>query len=77
VTRFAFVGTVGSGEVVNLFPLGQFGLGQFGFQVDIGLVAEKLLEFLRVGPVGSFDFAVELRRAGFAVPVHALRAHPT
>ena len=50
-----------SGEVVELLPLGQFSV-----QVDITRVAEKLVELLLIRSVGSFDFAVKLRRAGLA-----------
>lgn len=56
------MGTVGSGEVVKLFPLGKFGV-----QVYITCVAEKLVELLLIRSVGSFDFAVKLRRAGLDV----------
>ena len=58
------MGTVGSGEVVKLFPLGKFGV-----QIDITRVAEKLVELLLIRSVGSFDFAVKLRRAGLDVGV--------
>ena len=58
------MGTVGSGEVVE-----QLLLGQFGVQIVIARVAEKLVELLLVGSVGSFDLAVELRRTGFDVGV--------
>lgn len=58
------MGTVGSGEVVEQLPLGQFGV-----QINIARVAEKLVELLLVGSVGSFDLAVELRRTGFDVGV--------
>ena len=54
--RFPIVSAVWSGEVVELLPLGQFGV-----KVDIARVAEKLVELLLVGSVGSFDLAVELR----------------
>ena len=53
-----------SGEVVELLPLGQFGL-----QVDFTRVAEKLVELLLIRSVGSFDLAVKLRRAGLDVGV--------
>ena len=62
--RFSIVSAVWSGEVVELLPLGQFGV-----QVDIARVAEKLVELQLVGSVGSFDFAVKLRRAGLDVGV--------
>ena len=55
---------VWSGEVVELLPLGQFGV-----QVDITRVAEKLIELLLIRSVGSFDLAVKLRRAGLDVGV--------
>ena len=38
-------------------------------QVDIARVAEKLVELLLVGSVGSFDLGVELRRTRFDVDV--------
>jgi hypothetical protein len=53
-----------SGEVVELLPLGQFGV-----QIDITCVAEKLVELLLIRSVGSFDLAVKLRRAGLDVGV--------
>lgn len=53
-----------SGEVVELLPLGPFGV-----QVDITRVAEKLVELLLIRSVGSFDLAVKLRRAGLDVGV--------
>jgi hypothetical protein len=40
------VGTVGSGEVVKLVPLGKFGV-----LIDIAGVAEKLVALLLVGSV--------------------------
>jgi len=54
------VGAVWSGEVVDFFPPGQFGV-----QVGIARLAEKLLELLLVGSLGSFDLGVELRGIGF------------
>ena len=58
------VGTVRSGEVVEVFPF-----GQFCFQIDISFVAEKLIEFLLVRSVRPLDFAIKLGRAGFDVGV--------
>jgi len=40
------VGAVRPGEVVELLPF-----GEFGFQIDIPLVAKQLIEFLLIGPV--------------------------
>ena len=51
-------------EVVEAFPF-----AQFGFQIDVSFVAEKLVEFLPVRSVRSFHLAVELWRAAFDIGV--------
>lgn len=53
---------VRSGEVVKAFPFVEFGL-----EIDVTFVTEKLIELLLIRTVGSFDFAVELRCASFDV----------
>lgn len=55
---------VRSSEVVEALPFVEFSL-----QVDVTFVAEKLIELLLIGTVGSFDFAIELRGAPFDVGV--------
>ena len=55
---------VRSGEVVKPFPFVEFGL-----EIDVTFVAEKLIELLLIRSVRSFDFAVELRCAAFDVGV--------
>jgi hypothetical protein len=55
------------GEVVEAFPL-----AQFGFEIDIILVGQELVEFLLIGPMRAFDFAVELRRCRFVCVPDAL-----
>ena len=55
---------VRSSEVVEALPFVEFGL-----QIDVTFVAEKLIELLLIGTVGSFDFAIELRSAPFDVGV--------
>ncbi|PZX20527.1 hypothetical protein LY10_03851, partial [Planktotalea frisia] len=47
---------VRSSEVVEALPFVEFSL-----QIDVTFVAEKLIELLLIGTVGSFDFAIELR----------------
>ena len=56
VRCFAVVSTVWSGEVIELPPLGQFGV-----QIDIARGAETLVELLLVVSVGLFDVSIELR----------------
>lgn len=53
-----------SGEVIEPLPL-----FEFGFQIHVAFVAEQLVEFLLVRPVGAFDFSIQLRRAPFDVGV--------
>ena len=55
---------VRSSEVVEAFPF-----VEFGFEINVTSVAEKLIELLLIRSVGSFDFAVELRCAAFDVGV--------
>ena len=55
---------VRSSEVVEALPFVEFSL-----QIDVTFVAEKLIELLLIGTVGSFDFAIELRSAPFDVGV--------
>ena len=64
VRRFPVVSAGGAGKVVERLPLGQFSV-----QVDITRMAEKLVELLLIGSLGSFDLAVELRRVGFDLGV--------
>ena len=45
----------GPGEVIEAFPH-----RQFGFQIDISFVVEKLVELLAIRSVRSLDLAVEL-----------------
>jgi hypothetical protein len=45
-------------EVVNPLPF-----AQFSFEVDVSFEAEKLVNFLVVRPMGSFDLAIHLQRA--------------
>lgn len=52
------------GEVVEAFPFIEFGV-----QIDVALVAEQLVEFLLIGSVRSFDFAIQLWRAALDVGV--------
>ncbi len=44
---------VWSGEFVEPFPF-----VQLGFEVDVTLVAQELIEFLLIGPVRSLNFSV-------------------
>jgi len=53
-----------SGEVVKALPF-----VEFGSQVDVALVVEQLVEFLLIGSMRTFDFAVQLRRATLDVGV--------
>lgn len=55
---------VRSSEVVEPLPFVEFSL-----QIDVTFVTEELIEFLLIGPMGSFDFAVELGGAPFDVGV--------
>ena len=55
---------MGSGEVVEALPLGQFGL-----QIDVILVAEELVELLLIGSVRPLYLAIELGRAWLDVSV--------
>ena len=52
------MGAVRPGEVVEALPF-----PQPGREVDVTLVAETLIEPLLLGPVGTFDLAVQLGRA--------------
>ena len=47
---------VWSGEVKEFLSFGQFNV-----KVNIARVAEKLVELLFVGSMGSFDLAIDLR----------------
>lgn len=51
-------------EVIDAHPVPQLGL-----EIDVALVAEKLMERLFVGPVGTFDFSFQLGRARLDVGV--------
>jgi len=53
---------VRSSEVVEALPF-----VQFGFEIYVTFITKKLIEFLLVGPMGSFDFAVELGCTPFDV----------
>ena len=53
-----------SGKVVEPLPFVQLLL-----QIDIVFVRQKLIEFLFVGPVQAFDFAIELGTARLDVNV--------
>ena len=55
---------VRSSKVVEALPFVEFSL-----QINVAFVAEKLVELLLIGTVGSFDFAIELRGAPFDVGV--------
>ena len=48
---------VGPVEIVESFPF-----AQSGFEIDVAFVAEQLVEFLLIGSMGSFDFAIQLGR---------------
>ena len=52
----SFQRTVGSAEVVEVFPDLQFLV-----QINVVSIREQLIEFLLVSQMGSFDFAVEAR----------------
>jgi hypothetical protein len=56
VRGLAIEGAVRPCEVVELFPI-----GELLFQVHVIGIVEELIEFLLVGPVRPFNFAVELR----------------
>ena len=47
---------MGPGEVIELFPLGQFGV-----EIDVSSIAEQLIELLLIGPMGSFDLSVRVQ----------------
>ncbi len=55
---------MGSSEVVEAFPLGEF-LGQ----IHIVDVVEKLVELFLISAVRAFDFTVQLRRTRFDIDV--------
>ena len=55
---------MGSCKVVESLPL-----SQFGFQIDISLVAEELVELLAIRSVGPFDLAIELGRTWLDIGV--------
>ena len=55
---------MGAVIVVEAFPLGQLLL-----EIHVAAIAEQLVEFIFVGPMGAFDFAIELRRARLDVDV--------
>ena len=55
---------VRSSEVVEAFPF-----VEFSFEIDVAFVTEELIELLLIGPVGSLDFAVQLRCAALYVGV--------
>ena len=60
VRRFALVCTVRPREVVEALPFPQLGL-----EIDVTPVAEKLTDLLLVGPVRTFDFAVQLKQVRY------------
>lgn len=55
---------VRSGEVIELFPI-----GELSFQVDVIGVVEELVELLLIGPMRPFDLSVELRGSRLDVGV--------
>ena len=57
-------GTMGSSEVVEAFPLGQFLV-----PIDIIDIVEQLIKLLLIGPMGAFLLAAELWRARLDVDV--------
>ena len=60
--RFAVVRAMRPVEVVEPLPF-----AQFRFEIDVSFVAERLVEFLAVRPMRSFDFAIQLRCAAFNI----------
>ena len=53
---------MGSVEVIEVLPF-----IEFGFQIDVALVAEQLIKFLSIGAMKSLNFPVELRSAAFDI----------
>jgi hypothetical protein len=62
--RLSIVRSVGSAEVIEVLPFGQFLV-----QVHIVNIGHQLIELFLVGPVRTFDLAVQLRRSRFDADV--------